>query len=92
MAVKGIHYVAQAAKFLNWVPLFMVLFVLWANRAGIAHYVPPQDQPLTGFLNDPHNRDRLFATAGAAGSDFGMNNGSRKDVVLPFAVFRHLPH
>jgi len=82
VAVKGIHYVGQAAKFLNWVPLFMVLFVLWANRAGIAHYVPPQDQPLTGFLNVITIVIGFFATAGAAGADFGMNNGSRKDVVL----------
>ena len=82
VAVKGIHYVAQAAKFLNWVPLFMVLFVLWANRAGIAHYVPPQDQPLTGFLNVLTIVIGFFATAGAAGSDFGMNNANRKDVVL----------
>ena len=51
VAVKGIHYVGQVAKFLNRVPLFMMLFVLWANRAGIPKYQPPHDQPVMGFLS-----------------------------------------
>ena len=38
IAVLGIHYVGRVAKFLNWVPLAMMLIVVWANRSGIAHY------------------------------------------------------
>ena len=36
VAIKGIHHVARVAKFLNWVPLIMILIVFWANRDGIA--------------------------------------------------------
>ena len=82
VAVKGIHYVGRVAKFLNWIPLFMILFVLWANRAGIAHYEPRQHQPVTGFLSVISIVIGFFASGGAAGADFGMNNGNRKDVVL----------
>ncbi len=82
VAIKGIRYVGQVAKFLNWVPLIMILIVLWANRSGIAHYQVPQHDSLAGFLNVLTIVIGYFATAGAAGADFGMNNGSRKDIVL----------
>src|SRR5271156_5933109 len=82
VAIKGINYVAQVAKILNWVPFVMILAVLWANRSGISHYQPPQHDSLTGFLNALLVTIGFFATAGAAGTDFGMNNGSRRDVVL----------
>ena len=59
-----------------------MLIVLWTNRSGIAHYQPPQPDSLTGFLNALLITIGFFATAGAAGTDFGMNNASRKDVVL----------
>ena len=29
IAIKGIQYVARVAQFLNWVPLIMILIVLW---------------------------------------------------------------
>jgi cytosine permease len=82
VAIKGIHYVGQVAKILNWIPFLMMLMVLWANKGGISHYQPPQHEPLTGFLNALLITIGFFATAGAAGTDFGMNNGSRKDIVL----------
>ncbi len=82
VAIKGIHHVARVAKFLNWVPLFMVLIVFWANRDGIARYQPAHTQPLTGFLNVLSIVIGYFATAGAAGADFGMNNRNRKDILL----------
>jgi cytosine permease len=56
--------------------------VLWANRTGIPQYQPPHQEPLTGFLNALLVTIGFFATAGAAGTDFGMNNRNRKDVVL----------
>ena len=81
VAVKGIHYVGKVAKFLNWVPLFMIVAVFWANRSGVPHYHPPQPDAPTGFLNALAVVIGFFATAGAAGADFGMNNRNRKDVV-----------
>ncbi len=82
VAIKGINYVAQVAKILNWVPFLVMLIVLWANRSGIPSYQPPQHQPLTGFLNALLITIGFFATAGAAGTDFGMNNRNRGDIVL----------
>jgi len=82
VAIKGIRYVGQAAKFLNWVPLIMILIVFWANREGISHYQVPQHAPLSGFLNALTIVIGFFATAGAAGADFGMNNRNRKDIIL----------
>ena len=82
VAIKGIQYVSQVAKYLNWIPFFMILAVLWANRSGIAHYQPPQNDPVKGFMNALLIAIGFFATAGAAGTDFGMNNRNRKDIVL----------
>jgi len=82
VAIKGIRYVGQAAKFLNWVPLIMILMVFWANREGISHYQVPHHAPLSGFLNALTIVIGFFATAGAAGADFGMNNRNRKDIIL----------
>jgi cytosine permease len=82
VAIKGIRYVGQVAKFLNWVPLIMIVLVFWANRNGISHYQVPHPDPLRGFFAVLTIVIGYFATAGAAGADFGMNNGNKKDVVL----------
>ncbi len=82
VAVKGIHYVGRVAKVLNWVPFLMIVIVFWWNRSGIAHYHPPQHQPVTAFFNALLITIGFFATAGAAGADFGMNNPDRKDIFL----------
>jgi cytosine permease len=82
VAIRGIHHVARVAKFLNWVPLFMVVIVFWANHDGISSYKPTHVQPLTGFLNMLSIVIGYFATAGAAGADFGMNNRNRRDILF----------
>ncbi len=82
VAIKGIRYVGQAAKYLNWIPLIMIVIVFWTNRGGIAHYAPPHNDSLAGFLGVLTIVIGYFATAGAAGADFGMNNRSSKDVIL----------
>jgi cytosine permease len=64
----------------------MIFIVFWANRDGIAHYQPTHPQPLTGFLNMFSIVIGYFATAGAAGADFGMNNRDRKDIFLGGAL------
>jgi cytosine permease len=95
MGVKGIKYVARVATFLPLVPLAILVILLVATIGGIGNYnpdalvkatqVPKADAPgplsqfgvvamlctiIVGF----------FATAGAAGADFGMNNRNAKDV------------
>ena len=82
VAIKGIHYVGRVAKFMNWVPLIMILIVFYANRGGIANYRPAHHEGTIGFLNVLTIVIGYFATAGAAGADFGMNNGNKKDIVL----------
>lgn len=82
VAIKGIHYVASVGRFLNWVPLIMVLVVFFANRHGIEQYHPPTPNATLGFLNVLSIVIGYFATAGAAGADFGMNHRNRKDIVL----------
>lgn len=82
IAIKGIHYVGEVAKFLNWVPLIMILIVFWANRGGISHYSIPHRDSLSGFLAVLTITIGYFATAGAAGADFGMNNRNRRDILL----------
>lgn len=82
IALKGIAYVARVAQILNWVPLFMILIVFWNNRGGIGSYHPPQNDPGGAFLMVLEIVIGFFASAGAAGADFGMNNRNRRDVTL----------
>jgi purine-cytosine permease-like protein len=81
VAIKGISYVARIAQFLNWVPLVMIIIVFWANKGGVASYRPPQSDAWGGFLTMLAIVIGFFATAGAAGADFGLNNRNRGDVV-----------
>lgn len=82
VAIKGIRTVGQVAKVSNWVPLVMIIIVFWANKGGIAQYKVPHQDSLAGFLGVLTIVIGYFATAGAAGADFGMNNRNRKDIVL----------
>ncbi len=82
VAIKGIKYVARVAQFLNWVPLIMILIVFWANRGGISKFHPAHQDNWGGFLAVLTIVIGFFATAGAAGADFGMSNRNRKDIVL----------
>ncbi len=81
VAIKGITYVARLAQFLNWVPLVMIVIVFWANKDGISQYHPPQHDPQGGFLAMLTIVIGFFATGGAAGADFGLNNRDRRDIV-----------
>jgi cytosine permease len=84
VGAKGIQYVGKVSLLLNAIPLIMLLIVLLQTAGGIAHYQVPaaqQDSFLTvtsilaiviGF----------FATAGAAGADFGINSRNRSDVKM----------
>lgn len=82
VAIKGIRTVGQVAKVSNWVPLVMIVIVFWANKGGITQYKVPHQDSLTGFLGVLTIVIGYFATAGAAGADFGMSNRNRKDIVL----------
>lgn len=80
VGAKGIQYVAKFATFLNFVPLLMILVVFAKNAGGAAQYTPPEPSPYLGFTMLIQIVVGFFATAGAAGVDFGMNNRDDKDV------------
>jgi cytosine permease len=80
VGVKGIQYVAKLSLLLNAIPFLMILFVFAKTAPGISSYVPPDPNPLFAFTLLLQIVIGFFATAGAAGADFGMNNRNQTDV------------
>lgn len=80
VGVKGIQYVSKVALFLNFIPAVMILVVLFKTWGGIASYNPPATEPWQGMSLLIAAVIGFFATAGAAGADFGMNNRDQRDV------------
>jgi cytosine permease len=83
MAIKGIQYVGKVSTFLPIVPLVMIIIVFFSNVGTAGDFTRAEDgQPLIGFLTIIAIVVGFFATAGAAGVDFGMGNRNSKDVQL----------
>ncbi len=82
IGVKGIQYVAKASLFLNLIPLLMILFVFFKNFSGMALHKPATDDSMGAFLTILQTVIGFFATAGAAGVDFGMNSRDENDVKM----------
>jgi cytosine permease len=86
VGLKGIQYVAKVATFLPLIPLAVLLFGLVQFGGSATEYVPPQARPdggnlaLFAALAMAGQIVGFFATAGAAGVDFGMNNRDGRDV------------
>ena len=80
VGAKGIQYVARFALYLNFIPLLMILVVLAKNGTGMGQYVPPHPNSYLGFTMLLQIVVGFFATAGAAGVDFGMNSRNEHDV------------
>jgi purine-cytosine permease-like protein len=80
IGVMGIQYVARLARYLIVIPAAMILLVFFETSPGIARYTPPDPQPFLAFTLLVQLIIGFFATAGAAGADFGMNSRNRKDV------------
>jgi cytosine permease len=82
VGAKGIQYVARFALYLNFVPLVMILVVFAKNAGGVLQYTPAHPSPYLGFTTLVQIIVGFFATAGAAGVDFGMNSRDERDVRL----------
>ena len=83
MAIKGIQYIGKVSTYLPIVPLVMIIIVFFSNVGTAGKFAPAEDgQPLIGFLTIIAIVVGFFATAGAAGVDFGMGNRNAKDVRL----------
>ncbi len=81
VAIKGIQYVGKVSTFLPIVPLLMILIVFFTNVGSAGDYTRPEGgQPVVGFLTIIAIVVGFFATAGAAGVDFGMGNRDAKDI------------
>jgi cytosine permease len=82
IGVKGIQYVARVALYLNLIAFLMVLLVFLQTSGGVGqHQVKPEDaNPWAAFALVIQMVIGFFATAGAAGADFGMNSRNAKDI------------
>jgi cytosine permease len=81
VGVKGIKYVSKFALYLSCIPLIMIVLAFTRTVGGVAAYsVPPDAKPYIGFMLLIQIVVGFFATAGAAGVDFGMNNRDARDV------------
>jgi len=83
MGIKGIQYLGRVATIFPIVPLIMIIVVFLGNVGSASQYKPAAEaNPLMGFLSIIAIVVGFFATAGAAGVDFGMQNRNSKDVHL----------
>lgn len=82
IGAKGIQYVARVALYLNGIAFLMVLIVFIKTMGGLsAHTVEPaKAAPFAAFTLLIQAVIGFFATAGAAGADFGMNSRNENDV------------
>jgi cytosine permease len=84
VGAKGIQYVAKVSLLLNAIPLIMLLIVLFQTSGGIGQYQVPagQENSFLAFTSVLAIVIGFFATAGAAGADFGMNSRNAGDVKM----------
>lgn len=81
VGVKGIQWVAKASLYLNAIPLLMILIVFFQTAGGLGSYTPKQPADSFGAVTLLIAAViGFFATAGAAGADFGMNSRNQDDV------------
>ena len=90
--LKGIQYVARVATYLPLIPLTVLVVLFFCTVGGVGSFEPAQ----LGVTADAEGSLSVisviavlltyvigfFATAGAAGTDFGMNSRDAKDVSM----------
>ena len=82
IGAKGVQYVAKVSLILTIIPALMVLYVFAKTAGGISSFQVPDPNPTLAFTTLLQAVIGFFATAGAAGADFGMNARSASDVKL----------
>ena len=81
VGIKGIRYVARVSLYVNAVAFLTIALVYLKTHSGVQHYaVPPLTTPFLGVTAMMQMVIGFFATAGAAGADFGMNSRDIRDV------------
>jgi cytosine permease len=92
MGLKGIQYVAKVATYLPILPLAILLILLVKTIGGLGNF-DPQQVVISQHIVAPLGAVGVialmltyvvgfFATAGAAGVDFGTNSRDKKDVQM----------
>jgi cytosine permease len=82
VGAKGVQYVAKVSQILTIIPALMVLFVFFKTAGGISSFQPTDSNPMASLSLILTSVIGFFATAGAAGADFGMNARNGSDVKL----------
>jgi cytosine permease len=97
VGLKGIQYVAKVATYLPLIPVAVLLILLAKTAGGIGHFDAPSFIALskTAAPKSPEALSNFgvlafmltfvvgfFATAGAAGTDFGTNSRDKNDVSM----------
>ena len=82
IGVKGIQYVARVSTFLNFIPLIVLAIVLFQNMGGVSQHVVKTPDTFLAVTIIIQSVIGFFATAGAAGVDFGMNSRNESDVKM----------
>src|SRR5579871_1761127 len=82
VGAKGVQYVAKASLTLTIIPAIMVLYVFFKTAGGLSSYVVPEPNMFLAITTLLGGVIGFFATAGAAGADFGMNARNASDVKL----------
>jgi cytosine permease len=82
VGVLGIQYVSKVSLYLNMIPFLMLLVVFFQTQGGLASYTPKMSDPFAAFTLIVAAVIGFFATAGAAGADFGMSSRNESDVRL----------
>ncbi|HUP03189.1 MAG TPA: cytosine permease [Bryobacteraceae bacterium] len=81
VGAKGIQYVAKVSTLLNFIPLLMLIVVYFQAPSGQRYTPPPaQTDPYVALTMVMAAVIGFFATAGAAGADFGINARHERDV------------
>ena len=73
---------AKLSLLLNAIPAVMILIVLFKTAGGIGDYRPATPDTFAAFTLTLQIVIGFFATAGAAGADFGLNSRNARDVRL----------
>jgi cytosine permease len=81
VGAKGIQYVAKVSTFLNFIPLLMLIVVFFQVSGNTLYQAPAaQADPFVALTAIMAVVIGFFATAGAAGADFGINARHERDV------------
>jgi cytosine permease len=80
IGIKGIQYVAKLSLYLNFIPFLMILIVFAKTASGVSGHQVTDPNPFVAQALIIQLIIGFFATAGAAGTDFGLNSRNARDV------------